>query len=120
MPSEARIAERGVLFRLTRSYREGMSPFELYEATRGTWRIKRRDLADDVEYAFAVYRCIVKEVYKVHQWYPAGTTPYKTRDVGVVDRWEFEGEVATEEIRRKYVGKTVDHWGPDPVKFTWS
>ncbi len=120
MLSEARIAERGVLFRITLSYREGMSPFELYEATRGTWRINRLDLAAEVEYGFAVYGGIVKEVYKVHRWDPAGTTPYKTRDVGVVDRWEFKGEVATEEIRRKYVGKTVNHQGRDPVMFTWS
>jgi uncharacterized protein len=66
------IHEKAILIRINRLYRYGMSEVELYEATRGVWKIgKRREKAD---YAFAVFRGIVKEVYKITQWFPAGET----------------------------------------------
>ena len=102
---EVEIAEPSVLFRISRSYREGMSPDEVYEVTRGDWLIDER--RDQAEYAFAVYDGVVKEVFKIDRWHFAGNR-----------RWRFDGKVAPKEIRDKYLGESVNHRERSPVKFT--
>ena len=100
------IDDRVLLIRIPRLYRHGMSDVALYEATRGHWRIgPRRELAD---YAFAVHQGVVLEVYAFERWQPAGTTPSATRP-GPDDqaRWEFVGRPAPQDIRAKYVGRSV-------------
>jgi hypothetical protein len=88
-----------------------MSPSELYEATRGVWWVgKDREKA---KYAFAVYEGIVREVYQIRQWFPAGSTFYATRerkDVKYKNRWEFVGTVAPDGIRDKYLGTSVGRY----------
>lgn len=68
---------------------------------------------EEVEYALAVYQGIVKEVYAVEGWHPAGTTPYSTRRFDPDDlqsRWEFTGRVAPDEIHSRYLGRSVAHY----------
>jgi hypothetical protein len=94
-PAQVKIAEPAILIRINKLYRPGMTAHELYEATRGVWKLGRR--RDGARYAFAVYQGIVRQVYEIHSWHPAGTTPYSTRtpeDVGCPGRWEFTGTVA--------------------------
>jgi hypothetical protein len=101
------IRHKVILITINRLYRGDMTSLELYEATRGIWVIgKRRERAD---YAFAVYRGIVREVYRIDAWYPAVTLEYETRDLiqyAGSGRWEFEGTVA-EDVRDLYVGKSI-------------
>ena len=97
-----------------------MTELELYEATSGVWRVGRR--RERVEYAMAVYQGIVREVYKIIKWYPAGTLKYTTRpDLETfkkrAGRWEFEGELAPEEIRNLYIGKSVGKGGQNPIRY---
>jgi hypothetical protein len=111
------VEEPAVLITINKSFRPGMSPLELYEATRGFWRVGLR--REGAELAFAVYRGDVHEVYRIRAWYPAGTLPYRTRDVGQnrgSGRWEFEGEVATD-VRRKYVGRHVGKGSQNPIRY---
>jgi len=75
----ATIDEKVILIRINRLYSNGMSACELYEATRGVWRL-RKNRVEKVTYAFAVFKGIVKEVYKIQKWHKAGTLEYKTRD----------------------------------------
>jgi hypothetical protein len=46
-----------------------MTPVELYDATRGVWRVNPS--RHKAKYAFAVYEGIVKEVYEIKAWFPA-------------------------------------------------
>ncbi len=100
------VQHKAILFTINQLYRDDMTPLELYEATRGIWRIgPRREQAD---YAMAVFQGIVREVYRIDRWYPAGTLEYETRDdagfkYNDPPRWEFSGEVA-DDIRGQYVG----------------
>lgn len=126
---EVEVKERGVLIRISETYREGMSSLALYEATRGAWVIGSR--RDKVEYALAVSKGTVKEVYKVHRWHSMGVLHYETRPcrhcgrsdgIGASNRWEFSGEVASDEIRRRYVGKLVKRYfrpgNANPITYT--
>jgi len=99
-----------------------MTPEELYEATRGVWKLgKRREKA---EYVFSVADGEIKEVYKINAWFPAGTQTYKTRpekDVLVDGRWEFSGTLAPEAIRKNYIGNSVRRYFPrgaaNPIQY---
>jgi len=97
-----------MLIDIQERYHEGITALELYEASRGAWRVgSRREAAN---YAFAVAGEMVREVYEIHSWHRAGTTPYRIKpfDSFVVDgRWEFVGKLAPEAIRSKFKGKSV-------------
>lgn len=108
--SEVKIAHPAILIRINQLYRYGMSAVELYDATRGVWKISPKK--HDVKLAFAVYKGIVKEVYEIADWFQAGST-FSTRDAQGLkspERWEFVGRVASAKIRRQYVNKSVKNY----------
>jgi hypothetical protein len=63
------VTEPSILIRINRLYRYGMSIQELYEATRGVWKLGTRRV--QAHYAFAVYRGVVREVYQIEGWHPS-------------------------------------------------
>ena len=111
------VRHKAILITINKLYRSDMTAEELYEATRGIWRVGSK--RDQVEYGMAVYQGIVHEVYKIQQWFPAGTLGYQTRDVAgfkASGRWEFEGTVAID-IRDEYVGNSVGMGGQNPIRY---
>lgn len=103
----ARITEPAILIRINQLYRYGMTEVELYDATRGIWKVnpsKRRP-----EYAFAIYQDVIREVYKIAEWLQAGSTfsTRSPRDVRDKKRKEFVGTIAPERVRKKYLGRSV-------------
>lgn len=108
MKTEVDIAEKVILTKINKRYRDSMTPEALYEATRGVWKIGPR--RDEADYAFSVFQGEVKEVYRIRSWLPAGTLKYITRatsDVEIEGRWELEGELAEKEVRNNYVETSV-------------
>ncbi len=104
----AQIDDAVLLIRINQLYRYGITPQELYEATRGIWKVGKR--REEVRYALAVFHGVVREVYRVDGWFPAGSTEYLTRPLGEVTnpgRWEFTGQVAEQAVRAKYLEKSV-------------
>jgi len=102
-----------LLIRINKLYRHGMSATELYEATRGVWKLGER--REKAEFAFAVFEGVVREVYEIHSWHPAGAQHYESRsadDVTLKGRWEFRGQVASDKIRSKYVDRSVKKYLP--------
>lgn len=98
---------QGVAFLLERSYQHDFGDLAILEHTRGIWRSKQ---PDNVKYAYATYRGIVKEVYEIYTWVPAGTQQYFTRALDPTKsqkRWEFVGKKAAAEIRNRYVGNLI-------------
>ncbi len=111
------VRHKALLITINKLYRTAMTPEELYEATRGIWVVgERRELAD---YAMAVYQGIVREVYRIEKWHPAGTLEYRMRDTSGFKssgRWEFSGAVA-HDIRGEYVGFSVGRGGQNPIRY---
>ena len=62
------IKEKAILINSSRLYRYGMSRVELYDATRGVWKVGPRRAK--AEFAFCVYGGIVREVYSIIAWVP--------------------------------------------------
>jgi hypothetical protein len=131
-PDEADITEHAILIRINQLYQYGMDADSLYDATRGVWVIGGREAGgrrDCAKYAFSVFKGVIMEVYKIKQWYLAGTgaTFYKTRPNAnkpwtyEPPRWEFEGDIAESEIRNKYLNKSVKRLlsanSQNPIKY---
>ena len=98
-----------VVIKINRLYREEMSEEALYEATRGIWK-RKIESVEGTDYCLSVYKGEVVEVYKIDEWLPAGTIPMKTRTIlpeRTAGRVEFVGKVAPDELRNKYIGKSV-------------
>ncbi|XHC24411.1 hypothetical protein ABWH91_08885 [Phycisphaerales bacterium ac7] len=119
------IVHNVLLININREFRYGLSAIELYDATRSAWKLgEKRESAD---YALSVYRGVVREVYRVGAWLPAGAT-MRAKDEATDGRsperdgrWEFVGEVAEEPVRRLYLGKLISAYFPkgnqNPVKY---
>jgi hypothetical protein len=98
-----------------------MTAVELYDVTRGAWKLGRK--RSKISLALAVFEGIVREVYEVAAWLPAGST-FSTRSprgLRSKKRWEFVGRVAADPIRRRYVDRYVGHLFPsgaqNPVSY---
>lgn len=124
---EEDITDNVILLKIKQYYREGMSARELYDVTRGYWRVGI-DNRERVEFAFAVFNGIVREVYKVEKWLPALSTFTERSDVRICKpkktktvKYEFVGRIADEEIRMKYRGKSVKDLMPNRVivRYVW-
>lgn len=119
----AKIRHKSILITINRLYRTGMTKLELEEATRGIWKVGAK--REEADLAMAVFRGIIREVYVIGRWHPAGTLEYKTRDDITPHlckgRWEFEASLADERIRTDFIGKSVRHiLGPNnqnPIRY---
>lgn len=93
---EIEIAEPVILITINRLYRRGMSAEDLYGVTRGNWVIGRR--REKAKFAFAVYNGIIREVYRIEQWYLAD----RREGQKAKQRWYFDGKIAVD--LHHYVG----------------
>lgn len=99
-----------ILITINRLYRSGMPSEELYEATRGIWKIGVR--RNKAKFVCAVYQGVIRETYAVDCWQPAGTDKYSTRDdsgFAASGRWEFRGQIASNDVRTCYNRRSVRH-----------
>lgn len=100
------VTDPALLIRINKLFRHGMSAEELYEVTRGVWKLGPR--REEARFALAVFEGVVREVFAIERWHRAGTTPYRDRQLDRLEgRWEFTGRVAEEPVRARYRGKSV-------------
>ena len=103
------IEEPAIFIRINQAFRYSMSEVELYDYTRGQWKInpERAKLA---KYGLAVYGGTIQEVYEIHNWYKAGATYSirqgnesikKNENNGLEGRYEFIGNLAPEKNQKK-------------------
>lgn len=92
-----------IMFVIGRGWLPGASDNEVYEATRGNWKVGVTS-RDRAQYALGIAGGIVRGAYRIEQWFPS------SRD-GEEGRWGFIGEPAPE---LQAVGKSVQHLAPRP------
>ena len=117
--SQVEIKHPCVLIRINGLFRYGMSPIELYDATRGAWVTgPKRERA---RYALAVFDGVVQEAYEIQQWFRGGSTLSSRDDTDHPDRWEFVGRLAPDTIRKRYCFKAVRQYLPrgaqNPIRY---
>lgn len=120
----AKIVHPVLLIRINQLFdrEKEMTEEELYEATRGVWKLGVQ--REKAKYVLPVFEGVVREVYEVEKWHPAGTTPYRTRkreDVHYPGRCEFVGRKAPADVRERYFHKRVDDYfdkrGQNPLRY---
>lgn len=108
----ATILEPAVIVNISRLFHYGLSADGLYDAARGFWRIGPRRAR--AELVLAAYHGIVREVFRISAWLPAGSThtsrPYTASETE--GRWEFVGKIAEAAVRRRYLNCSVRHLLP--------
>jgi uncharacterized protein len=114
------IVDPVILININRTFRYGMLPVELYDATRSSWVVG--DRKGDATYALSVYQGIVQEIYEIKGWFPAGSTLNSrkpTQDAESDQRWEFVGRIADETLRHKYRYSDVSRYmgGQNPIRY---
>lgn len=89
----------------------------LYDATRGTWRVDL-NRARSCEFALAVNGGVVREVYRIAQWLPGGSTHYVDSALNPLeDRYEFVGTIADDEVRSMYRFKQIGPSTQNPIRY---
>ena len=103
---------KGVAILINREYKPTSGDLETFEYTRGIWSKKMVTISGGAKYAYATSKGVVKEVYEIHSWVPAGTQEYFTRTLDserlAKARWEFVGRKAPIELSDRYVGKIIE------------
>ena len=118
-----RISDPVILIMISRQFRFGMSIRELYDATRCAWKVAPQ--RHKPRFALSVYHGIVRAVFEIETWVPAGTTMRFTdserRTAKDKKRWEFVGQVAEDHVCRRYMGKSVARYfkqgAQNPIKY---
>ena len=123
---EEDIVDNVMLIRINKLYHNNMTDIELYEATRGYWKINV-DQAKKIDYVLSVYEGMVLEAYEAEEWFPALSTFMNRKECRTAKdlegRYEFVGRIADEIIRKRYVDKSVAGLFPfgnaNPIKYIW-
>ena len=114
-----------VLVNIAREWDPALTPAALYERTRRYWCCAPQRHAAD--YAIAVGDGVVREVYRIAAWHQVDMAkeqidpgrkgagkPLPRRTL----RQAFVGRVADDDIKQRYVGKSVRHLlGRNPIKW---
>ena len=102
------ITEPTIIININRLYKRFMTAQQLYDVTRSAWVVGTK--RNQVKYAVAAYRGLVREVYHIDNWSAVGK------------RWEFSGQVAEPSVRDKYINQSLDNYvkrgSQNPVKYT--
>ncbi len=99
-----------ILININKKYQRGKGESSIYEATKEIWTINK-DKLPSLKYVLSEYRGLVVEVFEVTEWYKKerGFTPKAKRHGQTKIGYGFNGEVALDEIRKKYINKSIAH-----------
>ena len=103
-----------IIININRSYKRGLGKDGIYNATKGCWSIRKNRLIDKdenvlINYVLSEYHGLIVEVFKVDRWYQeergygSNAKKYGEKKLGMC----FEGKVASEQIRNKYINKSI-------------
>lgn len=123
------ITEPAILIRINKTYSPTMSSESLYDYTRGRWKLKI-ERAKKLKIALSIFDGIVVEVFEIISWHKGGTTessrkpddrPELNSTKSLIGRYEFKGHIASENIRKKYLNKSVKQYfkkgNMNPIKY---
>ena len=127
-PKLTNIIHPVIMFKLAKSYKKDMEPWQLYAVTRGQWKMNMNN-AKDYKYALACDAGLVVEVFEIESWHQCNETmnnqekEYRKENnlfVGKEGRIEFVGKIAPAEIRKQYFNSNVvKYWDRSQTPFKY-
>ncbi|MCK2001032.1 AAA family ATPase [[Brevibacterium] frigoritolerans] len=107
--------EDAILIKINKSYVEGMSDDELYNATSKSWVISQNKLEEgNIKYFCAVHRNLIKEVYELESF-------ERDTNEGKDKRFILHGKVASNKLRDKLNNldvHNIHNGNGNPIKYT--
>ena len=98
-----KLSDPAIIININKTYKRGCGSEGIYDATKESWVIAKHR-RNETRYALSEYRGLIVEVYKIEDWYSVET---KDKNGNSKIRWGFNGKVAKEEVRNKYINKSV-------------
>jgi uncharacterized protein len=96
-----------IFININKQYKRGFSVENIYQATKASWVIAKHKI-EKLKFVLSEYRGLIVEVFEVDEWYEVPTVDKNGKDK---IRWGFNGKVAPDETRRKYINKSVNKKG---------
>ncbi len=98
-----------VIININKSYKRNAGSNAIYLATKEIWKMANPN--GKIKYVLSEYNGLIVEVFEVKNWYT------KNRKYGVNTKkatqsylgYGFDGEIAPENIRKRYIYRTVKH-----------
>jgi uncharacterized protein len=111
------IEEGFVLVNINRTYKRAKGQKSYYEATKEFWVINKSRIGT-LRYALSEYKGFVVEVFKILEWYPVET---KDKSGKPRTRWGFNGHIAEDEVRVRYLNKSVlkAQGAANPIRYNY-
>ena len=97
-----------VIININKSYKRGSGENAIYHATKEIWAIKEHR-RNQIKYVLSEYKGLIVEVFKVRKWYSKerGYNPGAKKYGQTYLGYGFEGIIAEEFKRNKYINKTI-------------
>jgi hypothetical protein len=102
-PPLTSLDDPAMIININKAYRRGSDKDEIYEATRQAW-VVGKNRRDTIKFALAEFGGVIIEVFEIHDWFSV-TTNNNIRN----NRWGFNGKIAPDHIRSKYLSKSIAH-----------
>lgn len=97
-----------ILININKLFNSEMKPLEILNVTKGNWRIGLTK-ANNYKFACAVCKGIVREVFEINKWMESSQQGRKC----------FEGKIAENEIRNRYLYSDVsDYKSQNPIMYS--
>lgn len=97
------IEEGFVLININKTYKRAKCQKSYYEATKESWAINKSKIPN-LKYVLSEYKGFIVEVFMVVEWYSVDT---KDKNGKPRTRWGFNGIVAADDVRGRYLNKSV-------------
>lgn len=97
------ISDPVVIININAQYKPSLGSEDVYKATRASWRLSKEKVKT-VKYALSEYRGLIIEVFEIDNWYEVPSTSSSGKKQ---TRYAFNGKIATNEIREKYIFKSI-------------
>lgn len=94
-----------IIININKTYKRGSGQDGIYKATKESWALDKNKIKL-IKYALSEYRGLIVEVFKIAKWYPVDTVDKNGKPKV---RWGFNGEIANDDVRNKYINKSVAH-----------
>lgn len=117
-PPLTSLDDPSIIININKTYCRGTGGAGIYEATRASW-VVHKNRRNEVKYALSEFRGIIVEVFQIEEWYPVDG---KDKNGNPKTRWAFNGRIADDQIRNKYVNRSVAHikkrGAANPIRYT--
>lgn len=104
------ISSECIIININKQYIRGSGKDAVYNATKEIWTIDKTKIKN-LKFVLSEYKGLIVEVFQVDEWYEKerGYNPNTKKFGQTKIGYGFNGQIAADEIRKKYLNKSIVH-----------